>query len=617
VIGSPRWIGWIKATGFSGSVGTIPFVRFLFSVLALQIGFHVAAIGQSLPPAAVARAIHPHATVSSGNTNLAITALNIPVNSLAWDPVSQRIYLSIPSAAGTTGNAIQVLDPATGLLGANVFAGSEPDLLSVSANSKYLYVGLDGASAVQRMTLPGLGLDIKIPLGGPAEDAPYFAGDVQASPAADGTVMVVRNSHNDFGAVGGVAIFDDSTARPITLCGFGGPSFDPGCVGGGAGEFDVTQWNSDGSMVFAGNNETSGYDLYTVTVAASGFGKVIDYPGLAVDFRGTTIHFDRFTKLVYSDYGWVIDPIAGAKVGVFNTTPLEIMVPDGALGTAFFLAPGLFGDQYVLTSYDMQTLAPITTAILTGIVGTPNHLIRWGSSGLAFTTANTSGTGGGTAYILSGTFVAPPSAPQIFTGGVVPVGSPVNTVQSGEWVSIYGVNLASGIASWSGNFPTSLGGSSATIDGKPAYLSYVSPGLINVQVPDDTATGPVSVIVTTAGQTSTSSVTLAEFAPSLPLIDSTHVSAIIVRSDGSGAYGGGTYDIVGPTGTSLGYPTVAAKAGDLVALFALGLGPTNPVVPAGQAFSGAASTTHPVSLKSTASTFQWRFQACRALVCIN
>jgi uncharacterized protein (TIGR03437 family) len=80
------------------------------------------------------------------------------------------------------------------------------------------------------------------------------------------------------------------------------------------------------------------------------------------------------------------------------------------------------------------------------------------------------------------------------------------------------------------------------------------------------------------------------------LLDATHVAGIILRSDGSGAYGGGTYDIVGPTGTSLGYKTVAAKAGDSLVLFGVGFGPTNPVVAAGAAYSGAAATTSTVSL---------------------
>jgi uncharacterized protein (TIGR03437 family) len=91
-------------------------------------------------------------------------------------------------------------------------------------------------------------------------------------------------------------------------------------------------------------------------------------------------------------------------------------------------------------------------------------------------------------------------------------------------------------------------------------------------------------------------VTLAQFAPSFLLFDTKHVAGIILRSNGTGAYGGGAYDILGPAGTSLGYPTVAAKAGDTIELFAVGLGPTNPAVAAGQAFSGAAPATHPVEL---------------------
>jgi uncharacterized protein (TIGR03437 family) len=91
-------------------------------------------------------------------------------------------------------------------------------------------------------------------------------------------------------------------------------------------------------------------------------------------------------------------------------------------------------------------------------------------------------------------------------------------------------------------------------------------------------------------------VTLAQFAPSFFLLDSKHVAGIILRLNGSGAYGGGSYDILGPTGVSLGYPTVAAKAGDVLELFGAGLGPTTPAEPAGQAFSGVAPTTNPVTL---------------------
>jgi uncharacterized protein (TIGR03437 family) len=193
--------------------------------------------------------------------------------------------------------------------------------------------------------------------------------------------------------------------------------------------------------------------------------------------------------------------------------------------------------------------------------------------------------------------VVPP--PSITPNGVVAVDSTVTTIQQGEWVSIYGKNLGpTQPVTWTGNFPQSLGNTSVTIDGTPAYLSYVSPTQINLQAPNDNQTGPVTVVVKTTGGTSTSTVTLAAIAPSFLLFDNKHVTGIIVRQDGLGSQGSGShsYDFLGPTGNSLGFPTVAAKAGDSVELFAVGFGPTNPPILAGQPFSGAAPTTNTVSL---------------------
>jgi len=181
------------------------------------------------------------------------------------------------------------------------------------------------------------------------------------------------------------------------------------------------------------------------------------------------------------------------------------------------------------------------------------------------------------------------NGPTIYQGGIVPLGSSVSMIQSGSWVSIFGTNLASQTAAWNGDFPKSLAGTSVTINNKPAYLSFVGPNQINLQAPDDTTTGPVSVVVTTPGGTATSTVTLAAYAPSFALVDGKHVAGIITHSDG-------TYDFVGPTGTSLGYPTVAAKAGDIVTIFGVGFGPTNPAVPAGMPFSGSAPTVNSVQL---------------------
>jgi uncharacterized protein (TIGR03437 family) len=169
----------------------------------------------------------------------------------------------------------------------------------------------------------------------------------------------------------------------------------------------------------------------------------------------------------------------------------------------------------------------------------------------------------------------------------VPVYSTSTTIQPGSWFSVYGSNVAAATTVWNGDFPKTLGGTTVTVNGKPAYLWFVSSGQINAQAPDDTATGTVPVVVTTAGGSASTTITLASAGPSfLLLADAKHATGIILTPDNSGSQGGGTYDLLGQTSAGPGFRP--AKKGENVAIYAVGCGPTNPAVPAGQIYAGAA-----------------------------
>ena len=221
-----------------------------------------------------------------------------------------------------------------------------------------------------------------------------------------------------------------------------------------------------------------------------------------------------------------------------------------------------------------------------------------GSSAASVGAKRNAATGAALPVTQSFTVRAASGGPSISAGGIVSLFSTVTTVQPGSWISIFGANLASATTIWSGEFPTALGGTSVTIDGRKAYLWFVSTGQINLQVPDDPNTGTVNVTLATSKGNWTSTVTLAPLSPTFSLLDARHVTGIILRPNGSGSLGSGanSYDILGPTGTSLGYKSVAAKQGDSVVLFALGLGPTTPPIAAGKAFAGAAATATAVKV---------------------
>jgi len=203
------------------------------------------------------------------------------------------------------------------------------------------------------------------------------------------------------------------------------------------------------------------------------------------------------------------------------------------------------------------------------------------------------GIGGVTIGTASDSATIVPPAPVIFTGAVVTLDSTSSTIQPGSWASIFGTNLAGAVAIWKGDYPMSLGGVSVTVNGRPAYLSYVGPGQINMQTPDDSARGSVSVVIQTPGGSATSTATLADVSPSLNLFDNKHVAGVILTPNGTGAYAGGTYDLVGPAG-AFSFTTRPVKAGEVLLLYGTGFGPTIPTVYAGIPFSGAAPTVDAV-----------------------
>ncbi|HVY91425.1 MAG TPA: choice-of-anchor V domain-containing protein [Bryobacteraceae bacterium] len=209
--------------------------------------------------------------------------------------------------------------------------------------------------------------------------------------------------------------------------------------------------------------------------------------------------------------------------------------------------------------------------------------------------------------LTEGSGTTPPPTPTINLGGIGPIYSKATTIQPGSWISIYGTNLVSSLGVWDGSppTPTTLGGASVTINNKPGYMWVAVPHAIgnvdqiNVQAPDDTATGTVTVQVTNATNgTATSTVTLASVGPSFSVLGdaANHAAAVILTPDGSGAYQNHTYDIDGPQGNSLGYATRPVKAGETLVLYGVGFGPTNPAVQAGQPYVGAAKITNSLQI---------------------
>lgn len=188
------------------------------------------------------------------------------------------------------------------------------------------------------------------------------------------------------------------------------------------------------------------------------------------------------------------------------------------------------------------------------------------------------------------------------TRGVVNGASFESTISENTWISITGTNLASTTQLWgsadivNGQLPTTLAGTSVTVNGRAAYVQYVSPTQINALSPADTSTGPVEVRVTSNGQASDPvTVTMQAISPAWFLFDGKYLAA--THADSS---------LLGKSGLFASAPaaTTPAKPGETIVLYATGLGATNPAVAAGQVTTVLAplAATPRVTIGGTAAT---------------
>jgi uncharacterized protein (TIGR03437 family) len=176
-----------------------------------------------------------------------------------------------------------------------------------------------------------------------------------------------------------------------------------------------------------------------------------------------------------------------------------------------------------------------------------------------------------------------------------------NAMAPGSWIEIYGVNLATTpVRNWAAQdftgiqAPSTLAGTTVTVGGQAAFIDYVSPGQVNVQVPGNVPLGTQNVVVTTAGGVSLGSpVTVNALQPGMLAPAGFNLKAgqyaAAVFADGV------TFAL--PPGAISNVKSARAKPGDIITFYGVGFGPVTP------------STIIPGQIVQATNTVQGTFKA--------
>lgn len=290
--------------------------------------------------------------------------------------------------------------------------------------------------------------------------------------------------------------------------------------------------------------------------------------------------------------GWTTSPaLTPAALGSNPTAIQPTYAPGGMDGYLAELNPA----GSAVTWFTFLGQGGITWAADIGMDGAGRLYQLFGtkSQGMPVVTPALQGAlaGGQDLYLTKIDLAASPAPPNPVAIGSINVSGGGGSIAQNTWIEIHGAGLAPESAAagvtWSsapefasGRMPTQIQGVSVQVNGKPAYVYYISPAQINVLTPLDSSTGTVAVTVTNGANTSAPfSVSLKAVAPSLLLLGSTKYIAAEHLD----------YSLLGPAGMSVpGYTFTPAQPGEIVTVYGAGFGlPSGGLVDGLAAQSGA------------------------------
>jgi uncharacterized protein (TIGR03437 family) len=264
------------------------------------------------------------------------------------------------------------------------------------------------------------------------------------------------------------------------------------------------------------------------------------------------------------------DRVAVTMVQGAAKRTLSLTLANAGLGTLTVSGgsdPSATGGNWLTTGPAVSGVTPATIDIGTLATGTYDGKLLIASNAVNSPTT-----------IFIDLEVVAPSAPITRFQGVLDnatfeTGAPLG---AGTIAAIFGEQFIAGDPVVATKLPleTQLGGARVLINNRPAFLYYASPIQINFQVPYDTGSGPAEIRVERDGQRGNAvSADISVRAPRILRFIGDY--GIIVNQDG-------TF----PMPPTAGIPSRPARAGDALTVYAIGLGPTSPVVESGVASPG-------------------------------
>jgi uncharacterized protein (TIGR03437 family) len=518
--------GDILVSVYAPGVGSVPNgVQFLLTpVKAASVTASPAALSFGYQTVGAAPVSQTIQVSATGNAAVSFTAA----------ATSTGGWLSVTQSSGVTPASLTVSISPAGLA-AGVYSGQIVLTANTAGSSQTIIPVSLTVIATQTITASVTSLEFDYPLG----DSQPVAQTIQVSALGNAPVSFTA----DTGSSPWLSVTPSKGTTPATLTvsfSLAGGSTPPGLVG---------------NLVLTPN--TPGNAQLTIPVQ-------VEFTLPPVSVNPTVLNF------TYQIGGSLPAP-QSIQVSSLDSTPVSFMATAsvGNLPTSLSISPG--GGTTpgtVSVSVSAEGLAPGTYA--------GNNFIVINGTYIPFT--------------LTVTTAGQTPAPGI--DWVVNAASFAQGTAGLSWFTIQGANLSNSTRSWAASdfvgsqLPTSLDGVSVTVNGLPAYPSYISPTQINALAPADSTTGMVQVQVTNGKLASSDFAAVKQnVMPGFFAFTSRYAAAS--HADNTP---------VGIPGLIPGAVFRPAAPGEEIQIFGTGFGPTVTAVPSGQVLTAPAALSNQVTV---------------------
>ncbi len=264
--------------------------------------------------------------------------IDLPVQDICYSQANDRLYAVI-GGTRADGNAILILNPSTGAIEQRIEIGSEPSLIRVTDNGRYLYVMLYGAPYLQRYDLMNGVIDPSVTTesiffqNGTNIYFPFYLNDLVPLPGS-GTSVAVSHLGSGTPAFQGLSIFDQLSARPNQI---------PSSVTGG----DRIFVSDDGQTLWGLGHDYEPNALHAYQISSGGLVSQANYPNI---ITGSIKHVSHQNGRIYLQNGQILDITSNGTPTVLTTLDVGQNVSSVVHAP---MVPALdSNDIYMVTDYD-------------------------------------------------------------------------------------------------------------------------------------------------------------------------------------------------------------------------------------------------------------------------